>query len=328
MRHSDTMRLSAVDAEGPNRSVDWDRVETFIRTYGGDLFHASELTLGNVRAILTAGVPDYIDYLLKEPDPLHPVKLAEDIDEGIIDREDAEWCLEFVYSVVVDKFDRFVEYNTTTTQSDYGEKFHCLLDFLRLEARYDRDAWNLIPLRVAHEVLARGGHAEAAMIWEQLCEEHTSEQAAEYVDAYRKLSAQHGMRMPAIADHLNDRFIKPLAVNRMLALVEKSIDDSRKGVAHSATFKRLEEEIDEYLADSWGSGIDVPEWLQQLEGEVERVEQDSGGGRPGATAALDLPMRLLDHETLTKELGDLSKPYRRRTPKKSPTPKPRKKRDD
>ena len=28
MRHSDTMRLSAVDAEGPNRSVDWERVET------------------------------------------------------------------------------------------------------------------------------------------------------------------------------------------------------------------------------------------------------------------------------------------------------------
>src|SRR5690606_34105124 len=120
IRHSDTMRLSAVDAEGPHRTVDWERIETFIRRYGGDLFHASQLTLGNVRAILTAGVGSYLDYLLKERDPLHPIRLVDDLDEGRIDREDAEWSLEFVYSVVVDKFDRFVEYNTTTTQSDYG----------------------------------------------------------------------------------------------------------------------------------------------------------------------------------------------------------------
>jgi hypothetical protein len=327
MRHSDTMRLSAVDSEGPHRNVDWDHIEAFIRRYGADLFHASQLTLGNVRAILTAGVDSYLDYLSNERDPLHPITLIEDLDEGRIDRDDAEWCLEFVYSVVVDKFDRFVEYNTTTTQSDYGEKFHCLLDFLRLEARYDRDAWNLIPLKVAHEVIARNGHTEAAFIWEQLCEEHTTEQAAEFVDAYRKLAAQHGMRMPAIADHLNDRFIRPLAVNRMLALVEKSIEEARKGAEDSPTFRRLEAEIEAYLEDSWGSGIDVPEWLQQLEGEVERVEQDSGGGRPGATAAIDLPVTLLDRLALTEELADLSKPLRRRAPRGTGTTrKPRKKR--
>jgi hypothetical protein len=327
MRHSDSMRLSAVDTEGPHRNVDWDHIETFIRRYGGDLFHASQLTLGNVRAILTAGVGSYLNYLSKERDPLHPIRLIDDIDDGRIDRDDAERCLEFVYSVVVDKFDRFVEYNATTTQSDYGEKFHCLLDFLRLEGRYDRDAWNLIPLNVAHEVIARNGHSEAAFIWEQLCEEHTAEQAAEFVDAYRRLSAQHGMRMPAIADHLNDRFIRPLAVNRMLALVEKSIADAREGAEDSDTFHRLEAEIEAYLEDSWGSGIDVPEWLQQLEGEVERVEQDSGGGRPGATAAIDLPITRLDRLALTEELADLSKPLRRRTPRKSGAPrKPRKKR--
>ena len=317
MRHSDTMRLSAVDAEGPHLSVDWERVEQFIQSYGADLFHASQLTLGNVRAILTAGVGNYLDYLLAERDPLHPIKLLDDLDEGRIDREDAEWCLDFVYQVVVDKFERFVEYNTTTTQSDYGEKLHCFLDFLRLESRYDRDSWYLIPLKIAHEVLARAGHTEAAFIWEQLCAEHTAEQADEYVEAYQKLSAQHGMRMPAIADHLNDRFVKPLAVNRMVALVEKSLHDARSGSETSRTFEMLEGEINEYLRDSWGSGIDVPEWLQQLAGEVERVQQDSGGGRPGATVSADLPFRPLGRKSLMNELSDLSKPLRRRTKKKS-----------
>ena len=233
--------------------------------------------------------------------------------------EDAVWYLEFIYSVVVDKFDRFVEYNSTTTQSDYGEKFHCLLDFLRLEAQYDRDAWNLIPLKIAHEVMAREGQAEAALIWEQLCGEHASEQAEEYVDEYLRLAQQHGMRMPAIADHLNDRFVRPLAVNRMVALVEQAIEDARRGVEHSATFAKLEAEINEYVQDTWGSGVDVPEWLQSLGVEVDRVELDSGGGRPGPTAEIELPQTLLDSKGLSGELANLDKPLRKRQ-RKSASP--------
>ncbi|MCA9024086.1 MAG: hypothetical protein KDA86_02615 [Planctomycetaceae bacterium] len=315
LKHSETMRLSAVDADGPHRGVDWDAVEEFVQTYGGDLFHASQLTLGNVRAILRMGISHYLDFLLKEQDPLRPIKLIQDLEQNKVDRDDAEWCLEFIYSVVVDRFDRFVEYNTTTTQSDYGEKFHCLLDFLRLEAQYDRDAWNLIPLKIAHEVLAREGHAEAAFIWEQLCEEHASEQAEEYVQEYRRLAQHHGMRMPAIADHLNERFVKPLAVNRMVSLVQKAIEDARISPGTSVAFGKLEAEVDEYLQDSWGSGVDVPEWLQSLGSEVDRVELDSGGGRPGPTADIILPQTRLSRATLMDELDTLEKPLRRRTKK-------------
>jgi hypothetical protein len=318
IKHSETMRLSAIDADGPQRGVDWDAIEQFIRRYGSDLFHATQLTLGNIRAILRSGVSQYLDYLMEEPDPLRPVKLAQDLQDGRIDREEAEWCLEFIYSVVVDKFDRFVEYNTTTTQSDYGEKLHCLVDFLRLEAQYDRHAWKLIPLNIAHEVLARQGHLGAAALWEQLCAEHAGEQAEAYVDEYRQLTQLHGMRMPAIGDHLNDRFVKPLAVNRMVALVEQSLKDARAGVGDSATFANLEAEINEYVLDSWGSGVDVPEWLQSLSEEVDRVELDSGGGRPGSTAEIELPQTLLDRRALNRELADLDKPLRRRTRRAAP----------
>ena len=55
---------------------------------------------------------------------------------------------------MVDEIERFVEYNSTTTQSDYGERFDSFLDFLRAEAAYRRDEWDLTPLRIAHEVLA------------------------------------------------------------------------------------------------------------------------------------------------------------------------------
>ena len=39
---------------------------------------------------------------------------------------------------LVEHYDEYRDYNTTTTQSDYGENIHILLDFLRLKVRYDR----------------------------------------------------------------------------------------------------------------------------------------------------------------------------------------------
>ncbi len=311
LRHSETMRLSAIDTEGTRRSVDWDTIEAFIRDYGADLFHASQLTLGNVRTILHHGVSHYIDYLTETADPLKPARLITDLEEQRLDRAHAVSCLEFIYSVVVDKFDRFLEYNTTTTQSDYGEKFHCLLDFLRLESRYDRGAWNMTPLTIAHEVLAREGHAEAAFLWEQLCEAQAAELADECLAEYVRLSELHGMRMPAILDHLNKRFVKPLAVNRMLALVGRAMTDARHGDESSPAFARLEEEVEEYLQDSWGSGVDVPEWLQSLGQELERVDADSGGGRPGTTAEVKLPDVTLSRRELKKQFDDWSKPLKR-----------------
>ena len=82
----------------------------------------------------------------KPSDELHPIKLLEDLYAGAIDSERAMTYLEMIYETIVDKFDRYVEYNTTTTHSDYGEKFYCLLDFLRAESAYERDAWNLSPI--------------------------------------------------------------------------------------------------------------------------------------------------------------------------------------
>ena len=70
--------------------------------------------------------------------------------------------LELVLQAVVENYEEYKDYNTTTTQSDYGENLHVLLDFLRLKAGYERHAWQFRPLVLAHEVLARHGRAAAA----------------------------------------------------------------------------------------------------------------------------------------------------------------------
>lgn len=91
------------------------------------------LTFGNLRAILHNGVSEFLEYLAQNDDPLKPNKLLADLDAGKIAIDEAVFYLELIFRATVEKYDRFLEYNTTTTQSDYGEQFFSLLDFLRLE---------------------------------------------------------------------------------------------------------------------------------------------------------------------------------------------------
>jgi hypothetical protein len=294
------MRISAVD--GVRRPGEWEELTHFIQRYGQDLFHASQLTLGNVRAILHNGTDWFLDYLEEEQDPLRPIRLLEDLDNAVIDREDAEWQLEQVYTIIVDRFDRFLEYNTTTTQSDYGEMIFSLLDFLRLESQYDRDAWDLTPQIIVHEVLVRHGLFEAADVREAAFELQTSELADQRLADLHRLQKKYGMRMPTITDHLNERFVKPLAVNRILALVPEAVRDARLGKQHaSAVFSSLREEINSYLEDSWGSGIDVPEWLRTLEREVYGAVHPEEGGRPGMEAELDVAPLQVSREDFLRD---------------------------
>ena len=61
----------------------------------------------------------------------------------------------------------------------------------------------------------------------------------------------------------------------------------------SPSFAQLSQEIDAYLKDSWGSGIDVPAWIRSIDKEVHEATDPEEGGRPGAEAEIQLPEILL-----------------------------------
>jgi hypothetical protein len=273
LTHSRSMRLSSVE-EMSETSV-WKRVRAFIETYGADLFHAKVLTLGNIRTILDAGIEDFLDYLDESRDPIHPVKLIDDLEAGAIDSEKAMIYLELIYETIVDKFDRYVEYNTTTTHSDYGEKFYCLLDFLRAESAYERDAWNLSPISLCHELFSECGRQAAARAWEQDFRVRSGSVANKHLMRLRALEKKYGMRLPSISDRLSERFVKPLAVHRMRALLPQALRDARLGRESSPAFDALRAEIDEYLHTTNGSGIDVPAWLRTLERDLVHLVDES-----------------------------------------------------
>lgn len=271
LKHSRTMRLSS--AEALNQEYIWQEVKSFIKQYGADLFHAQYLTLGNLRTILHNGIEQYLNYLAEYQDPAHPMTLLTDLEEGSIEMDEAVTNLKVIFESVVDKFDRFVEYNSTTTQSDYGEMFYCLLDFLRIEAAYERDDWKMVPLLIAHKVLAQQDRNESALIWEAVFEATSEEMAKKHLKKLKQTEAEYKINLPLISDHLNERFVKPLSVNRMMALVPRAMKDARNGNEDSATFSILQEEIERYLASTIGSGIDVPDWMRNLEDEIDRLDE-------------------------------------------------------
>jgi hypothetical protein len=277
IRHSSSMRLSIVeDLHDDERALE---VERFIETYGDDLFHARALTLGNARAIVQQGADALLAELEESVAPYQPIKLLDDIDADVIDREEAVDLAEFVYEAVVDNFDRFIEYNTTTTQSDYGSQLYCLLDFLRLESLYERFDWNTIPWQVAHESVVRFGCQEIADLIESDVRDETAEMADAFMDELRALEKDYGVRLPTLHDRISERVIGSLTQNRLAALAAGSIPGGEGPTQDKArsTFAVLREQIEDYMSDRLGSGIEPSVWLQRLASEVDNVQEDRGG---------------------------------------------------
>jgi hypothetical protein len=266
VEHSRTLRVAVLERITEER--EWAQLREFIVRYGRDLFSAKFLTPANLSAILHQGVGPYLDYLRDHADPLHPVRLIEDLEKGL-SRPEAEQKLELILQVILENYEEYRDYNATTPQSDFGENLYQLLALLRVKASYQRTAWQLRPLVLVHEALARRHHAAAA-VWRQQFQGLTGEIAAEHLKELAKLEKAHGMRLRTVADLLEERFVKPLEDDRLCALIEPAMEAARR--SDDSGVSELEKELQPYAEHPTGAGLDVPHWLQRLQGEVHRVE--------------------------------------------------------
>jgi len=306
IEHSRTLQLSVL--ESVLNETEWRAVAGFIQRYGRDLFHARFLTLGNLRGILHRGCVAYLEYLQQNPDPMRPVRLIADIEAGRLRREDAARRLEVVLQAVVENYEEFKDYNTTTTQSDYGENLHVLLDFLRLKSQYERHAWQFRPLMLAHEVLARHGRASTSLHWEQTLTQFTRDLARQHLESLARLERQHGIRLGTVADRLGERFVKPLSLDRLCALIEPCLHEARTLAEESArpAFRRLLEELGAYTSSPSGVGLDVPGWLRRLENELHKVRLSQKSNAPESVQRI--PTRDLSWEEVERQLLDWERP--------------------
>jgi hypothetical protein len=304
IEHSRSLQLSSLEAV--RGDTHWEALRDFVMQYGGDLFQARFLTLGNLRGILHRGMGAYLDYLAENPDPLHPVKLLDDLGNAIR-RDDAIACLQLVLQAVVENYEEYKDYNTTTTLSDYGENLHVLLDFLRVKNSYERHAWQFRPLIFAHEVLARGGRSAAAVLWEGAFTQLTRELADQHLAELKRLEDKHGIRLNTVSDQIQERFVKPLRIDRLCAMISPALAESRQPGDH-ATFQKLREALQPFASTPTGVGLDVPQWLRRLELETQRVQASRSAVAVLAEELFRVPKKIITREEVQHQMCEWEKP--------------------
>jgi hypothetical protein len=260
--------------------------------------------MANLRGIMMRGIGTYLNDLESEPDPLHPLQLLDDLGHKI-KRDEVERILQIILQTLIENYDHLRDYNATTTQSDYGENLHRLFDYLRLKARYDRAAWLIKPLNLVHETLARHDGAAAAL-WRERVEGITRESADKFAQELAALERVHGIRLATIRDRLEERFVKPMVLDRLCALIEPALEHARANLGSDAV-SPLEKELTPLAAVPSGVGLDVPPWLIRLQNELERVRSSQSDLGNLAETMFQVPKAALPFEPLVQQLGDWEK---------------------
>lgn len=306
--HSVGLRLSTL--ESVLDADDWAHLKAFVRTYGGDLFTVRFLTLSNVRGILGQGTAAWLDREAAQGDPDNRPKLVEDWADDKADRAKTARHFEVVLQSLVEHYDEYRDYNTTTTQSDYGENLYILLDFLRLKVTYDRYAWRLRPMVLTHEVLCRRGFDRLAVKWREFLAGRTEKLARELLDELSAREDEHALKLRTVRDRLEERFVQPLRIDQAGARVARAAAAARDGQPEdNPSFTGLLAAIRPLADHPSGVGLDVPVWLRRLEDELRKVRSADPEADGDAFEQYPFPQPLgLDFAELKKQLQDWEKP--------------------
>jgi hypothetical protein len=148
-----------------------------------------------------------------------------------------------------------------------------LLDMLRVQVGYERISWNLKPVYWVHDAMIRAGCDEAAFLWERAVAKRSVNAAEEHLRHYQRLSEKYGMWLPSVHERLQERFVRPLQVDRMCGLVSKAIREAQKEGKKEA-FEELYAQIENFAKDPMGVGFEMPEWLSALRNEVMSTRTD------------------------------------------------------
>lgn len=299
--HSRTLRLSALEAV--EKEPAWNRLVAFIQAYGKGIFTQGFLQLANVRAILHQGVGNWLEQVRLNQDSEEIQPLLEALENEEITEEEAQHWLTMVFQAIIDHFGDYKDYNNTTTQSDRGELLYMFLDFLRLRVRYDRMCWNFKPVYWAHEVLVHNGCHQSAHAWRTALSHQVANKADQYLECLAGLQEKHAMKMPTVADRLNERFMKPMTIDRMRALIRPAIRQLRSNdCEESRAFELLVQEAHLMMQEPTGVGLDVPAWLVMLEEEVQRVLHHHSQAPQALRLERAVPMVLISPEMIAEQL--------------------------
>jgi len=298
LHHSRTLRLSVLERITDKEK--WQQLVGFIQRYGGELFTQRFFSLGNVRAILHQGVGDWLGRLERDAGPETQPALLQDLDTRI-SRQEAADNLSLILEAILENYGEYRDYNSTTTQSDRGDMLYTLLDFLRLRTEYDRMCWQLKPVVLAHEILVSRHKDKAARLWRRALTDRIRGEADRYLTRLRALQDRYAIRMSTVADRIAERFVRPMSIDRMRALVRPAMEEARRP-GPKPVFELLEHETQSLAGESTGIGFDVPVWLLALEEEVDRAREPTHRRNFEQEIAAAIPSVALSPEEVHRQL--------------------------
>lgn len=300
IQHSKSLRLSVL--ESVTDEDDWEPVREFVKEFGSDLFTVPFLGLSNMRGILARGVAAWLDHEVEVGDTDKRPKLIDAWEDGTADRGTTARAAEVVLQALVEHYDEYRDYNTTTTQSDYGENIHILLDFLRLKVNYERLAWRMRPLALAHEVLCRRGLDDLAARWREFVAGKTKPLSDDLLGDLAKREAQYAVRLRTVRDRLEERFALPLDIDRAAAQVAPAAAAARDGEGETnPAFARLVAAMGPLSETVSGVGLEVPIWVRRLEDALRKSREPADDDTPYTPAALDF-------DDLRRQMNDWDRP--------------------
>jgi hypothetical protein len=299
LSHSQTLRLSAIEVVNSREA--WQKLTEFVVAYGHPIFTQSFLRLRTIRAILHQGVGTWLSRIGEEANELSDTALVQDLG-GKLDPKWAERCLTTIFETIMDHHAEYLDYNSTTTQSDRGDQLFMFLEFVKLKVRYDRINWNLKPVMWAHDLLLRRGLEKAAQQWQRSLADKISEEAETFVGEVKRLQRKYAIRMPTIADRIQERFIQQMVVDRIRSLVGPAIEDAELGQP-SPSLELLSLEVDKLSKVPSGVGLDLPPWLAGLDEEVnEHLQQGESVSQWDSLQVLSMPLTHLTQDELRGQL--------------------------
>jgi hypothetical protein len=304
VQHSQSLRLSVL--ESVTDEDDWAPVRSFVEKYGSDLFTVPFLGLSNMRGILARGVAAWLDHEAERDDTEKRPRLVDDWAKHKLDRNRMGRSADIVLQALVEHYDEYRDYNTTTTQSDYGENIYILLDFLRIKVRYDRYAWRMRPLALAHEVLCKRGHDALAARWREFIADRTAGLAEDLIDRLGALETRYGMKLRSVRDRVEERFLFPLEIDQATARVAPAEEAVRAEQPEgNPAFARLVAAVEPLAANVSGVGLDVPVWVRRLEDALRNAKTHGAFVDAGERVRLAAG---LDFEELRRQLADWDRP--------------------
>jgi hypothetical protein len=138
-------------------------------------------------------------------------------------------------------------------------------------------------------------------VWRKALTERINDEADQYLAKLADLQKKYAMRMPTVADRLAERFVRPLAIDRIRALVGPAIDEARRG-GEAPKFEMLQHDTEFLTREPTGVGLDVPAWLVALEEEVEQALRPEHQRRQDDELAQIIPLVMLSQAEARRQL--------------------------